>query len=55
MYDNYSYKTISNILKNKLDQQSTESFGVNKVKDISDSAYIRDPKEYSSDMEVNYV
>ena len=55
MYDNYSYKTISNILKNKLDQQSTESFGANKVKDISDSAYIRDPKEYSSDMEVNYV
>jgi transposase len=55
MYDNYSYKTISNILKNKLDQQSTKSFGVNKVKDISDSAYIRDPKEYSSDMEVNYV
>ena len=54
-YDNYSYEAISNILKNKLDQQTTESFGVNKVKDINDSAYIRDPKEYSSDMEVNYV
>lgn len=52
---NVGYKAISNILKNKLDQQSTESFGVNKVQDISDSAYIRDPKEYSSDMEVNYV
>lgn len=54
-YDNYAYKAISNILKNKLDQQSTESFGVNKAKDIKDSAYIRDPKEYSSDMEVNYA
>ena len=54
-YDNYAYKAISNILENKLDQQSTESFGVHRVKNIMDSAYIRDPKEYSSDMEVNYA
>lgn len=54
-YDNYAYKTISNILKNKLDQQSTQSFGVVKIKDIKDSAYIRDATEYSSDMEVNYA
>jgi len=53
-YDNYAYKAISNILENKLDQQSTESFGAHRVKNIVDSAYIRDPKEYSSDMEVNY-
>ena len=33
-YDNYSYKAISNILKNKLDQQSTQSFGTEKVQDI---------------------
>ena len=44
-----------NILENKLDLQSTESFGVHKVKNIMDSAYVRDPKEYSSDMEVNYA
>ena len=54
-YDNYAYKAISNILENKLDQQSTESFGVHRVKNIMDSAYIRDPKEYSSDMEANYA
>lgn len=55
VYDNYTYDAISNILKNRLDQQSTESFGVVKVKNIADSAYIRDPKEYRSDMEVNYA
>ena len=54
-YDNYAYKAISNILKNKLDQQSTQSFGTVKVRNIKDSAYIRDAKEYSSDMEVNYA
>ena len=54
-YDNYAYKAISNILENKLDQQSTESFGVHRVQNIMDSAYIRDPKEYSSDMEANYA
>lgn len=54
-YDNYAYKAIYNILENKLDQQSTESFGVRRVKNIMDSTYIRDPKEYSSDMEVNYA
>ena len=54
-YDNYAYKAITNILKNKLDQQPTQSFGVVKAKDIQDSAYIRDAKEYSSDMEVNYA
>lgn len=54
-YDNYAYKAISNILKNNLDQQSIQSFGVEKVKDSQDGAYIRDGKEYSSDMEVNYA
>ena len=54
-YDNYAYKAISNILKNNLDKQSTQSFGVVKVKDSQDGAYIRDGKEYSSDMEVNYA
>ena len=54
-YDNYNYKVITNILENKLDQQSTESFGVNKVSNVKDGAYIRDPEEYSSDMEVNYA
>jgi len=54
-YDNYAYKAISNILKNKLDQQSTQSFGTAKVQDIKNSAYLRDAKEYSSDMKVNYA
>jgi transposase len=54
-YDNYTYNAISNILKNKLDQKSTESFGVKKISNIKDSAYVRDAKEYSSDMEVNYA
>ena len=54
-YDNYDYNAISNILKNKLDQQPTESSLVAKVKNVADSAYIRDPNEYSSDMEVNYA
>ncbi|HZH60292.1 MAG TPA: IS21 family transposase [Metabacillus sp.] len=54
-YDNYAYETISNILKNKLDQQLARCFGANKVKNIKDSAYIRDSKEYSSDMEANYA
>ena len=54
-YDNYAYKAISNILKNKLDQQSTQSFGTAKVQDVKNSAYLREAKEYSSDMEVNYA
>jgi hypothetical protein len=54
-YDNYAYKAISNILKNKLDQQSTQSFGAVKVEDIKNSAYIRDAEEYSSNMDVNYA
>lgn len=54
-YDNYAYEAISNILKNKLDQQASQSLKVDKVKNIKASAYIRDSKEYSSDMEVNYA
>lgn len=54
-YDNYAYEAISNILKNKLDQQSTLDLERSKAKNIKASAYIRDPREYSSDMEVNYV
>ena len=54
-YDNYAYEAISNILKNKLDQQSSQSLEIDKVKNIKASAYIRDSKEYSSDMEVNYA
>ena len=50
-----AYKAISNILENRLDQQSTDSFGVHRVKNIMDSAYIRDTKEYSYDMEANYA
>ena len=46
---------VSNILKNKLDQQSSQSLEIDKVKNIKASAYIRDSKEYSSDMEVNYA
>ena len=33
-YDNYAYKAISNILKNNLDQQSIQSFGIEKWADI---------------------
>jgi hypothetical protein len=44
-YDNYTYNAISNILKNKLDQKSTESFGVKKISNIKDSAYVKDAKE----------
>ena len=54
-YDNYTYNAIANILKSKLDQQSTESFGAKKISNIKDSAYIREAEEYSSDMEVNYA
>lgn len=54
-YDNYAYEAISNILKNKLDQQSTLDLERSKAKNIKASAYIRDPREYSSDMEVNYA
>ena len=46
---------ISNILKNKLDQYSIPNLEGGKVKIITANAYIRDPKEYSSDMEVNYA
>ena len=54
-YDNYAYKAISNILKNNLDQQSTQIIRAVTIKDAKDGAYIRDSKEYSSDMEVNYA
>jgi transposase len=54
-YDNYAYEAISNILKNKLDQQYAKSLEIGRVKDIKASAYLRDSKEYSSDMEVNYA
>ena len=54
-YDNYTYEAISNILKNKLDQYSIPNIEGCKVKNITANAYIRDPKEYSSDMEVNYA
>ena len=54
-YDNYAYEAISNILKNKLDKQSVLDFESSKAKNIKASAYIRDPEEYSSDMEVNYA
>ena len=54
-YDNYTYEAISNILKNKLDQYSIPNIEGAKVKNITANAYIRDPKEYSSDMEVNYA
>jgi hypothetical protein len=54
-YDNYTYEAISNILKNKLDQYSIPDIEGGKVKNITANAYIRDPKEYSSDMEVNYA
>jgi transposase len=54
-YDNYTYEAISNILKNKLDQYSIPNIEGGKVKNITANAYIRDPKEYSSDMEVNYA
>jgi ethanolamine utilization protein EutA (predicted chaperonin) len=46
---------ISNILKNKLDQQVTAHSTDARAKSIKASAYIRDSKEYSSDMEVNYA
>ena len=52
-YDNYAYDTISNILKKKLDQKSIPNLGY--TKSIKAKSYIRDPKEYSSDMEVNYA
>jgi hypothetical protein len=54
-YDNYAYEAISNILKNKLDQQVTAHSTDARAKSIKASAYIRDSKEYSSDMEVNYA
>jgi len=54
-YDNYTYEAISNILKNKLDKYSIPNIEDGKVKNITANAYIRDPKEYSSDMEVNYA
>jgi len=54
-YDNYAYKAISNILKNNLDQQSALNLERSKAKNVKASAYIRDPGEYSSDMEVNYA
>jgi hypothetical protein len=54
-YDNYAYAAISNILKNKLDQQPVLDFENSKAKNIKASAYVRDPREYSSDMEVNYA
>ena len=50
-----NYEAISNILKNNLDQHASQSLKVDKVKNIKASAYIRDSKEYSSDMEVNYA
>ena len=52
-FDNYEYKSISKILDDKLDQQSTQSFGTHQI--TEDSAYIRHPDEYSSSMEVNYA
>jgi len=54
-YDNYTYEAISNILKGKLDKQSSLDLEISKAKNIKASAYIRDPGEYSSNMEVNYV
>jgi len=54
-YDNYTYEVISNILKGKLDKQSSLDLEISKAKNIKASAYIRDPGEYSSNMEVNYV
>ncbi len=54
-YDNYAYEAISNILKNKLDQQVTTNSRDERTQSIKASAYIRDSKEYSSDMEVNYA
>jgi hypothetical protein len=54
-YDNYTYEAISNILKNKLDQQSALDIESSKEKNNRASAYIRDSKEYSSEMEVNYA
>ena len=39
----------------KLDQYSIPNIEGGKVKNITANAYIRDPKEYSSDMEVNYA
>jgi transposase len=54
-YDNYTYEAISNILKNKLDQKSALDIESSKEKNNRASAYIRDSKEYSSEMEVNYA
>ena len=55
-YDNYAYKAIAKILEENLEQESiTPSCGARTVSDVADSAYIRKPEEYSSDMEVNYV
>ena len=33
-YDNYAYEAISNILKNRLDEQTVDEAAVNKVKDL---------------------
>ena len=49
------FNTNYNILKNKLDQQVTAHSTDERAKSIKASAYIRDSKEYSSDMEVNYA
>jgi hypothetical protein len=55
-YDNYAYKAIAKILEENLEQESiTPSCGARTVSDVADSAYIRKPEEYSSDMEVNYA
>ena len=53
-YDNYTYKAISNILKNKLDEHPISDATTSKAIDAEDTAYIRNPEEYSSNMEVNY-
>jgi len=50
-YDNYEFKSLSNILKNGLDDKTTQSFSVKKV---AANSYLRAPEEYSSSMEVNH-
>ena len=55
-YDNYAYKAIAKILEENLEQEPTApSCSAKAVSNIADSAYIRKPEEYSSDMEVNYA
>lgn len=55
-YDNYAYKAIAKILEDNLEQEpNIASCVARTVSDVAESAYVRKPEEYSSDMEVNYA